>query len=104
MLNLFNPLAIFAPSGLSLMRILTGISRSITIAREVMPIYRQMRPVLEKFPAVINKLYGMQNKIYNFRDQNIQKFDDFRRRDYNNEIKKIISEKVNSQNSPIFFQ
>lgn len=53
---MFNTLTSLTSSGLSWLKILTGISKSLDIAREILPIYHQMKPIISKVPVLLGKL------------------------------------------------
>lgn len=70
-------------NNLSLFKLLDGLTKSINIAKKIIPLYRELQPIINKSNEYFNKLSinEKQNKI-------------------NNNIK----EEIITSNKPIFFQ
>ncbi len=70
-------------NNLSLLKLLDGLTKSINIAKKIIPLYRELQPIINKSNEYFNKLSinEKQNKI-------------------NNNIK----EEIITSNKPIFFQ
>lgn len=82
-------------SSFSLGRILSGISKTLSIANKAIPIYQQLKPAISNMPTLIKTVKSItatpkNNKI---QTSNIN----------NNQTKKIISNS-NSTNNPVFFR
>ena len=74
-------------NNLSLIKILSGLNKTINITKQVIPIYKQVKPIISKSGTFINKL---NQPISNNKLQNIKN------------INNIPTEK--NTNNPIFFQ
>ncbi len=92
-------------SGLSLARIITGISKSLTVANQVIPLYEQMKPMVtnarKAFSILkeINLKPNQNNTNVTLNNSNIENIN-------NNQTKKIATnQKINSNfNNPSFFK
>lgn len=75
-------------NGLSLIKIISGLSKTLNIAREVIPIYKQVKPIISNSGKLLS---GLNNFSLNKQ-----------KNDNNNtsttELKKI------TNNNPVFFQ
>jgi hypothetical protein len=53
-------------NNLSLIKILSGLNKTINITKQVLPIYKQVKPMLSKSGALLSKLnQPINNKISN---------------------------------------
>ena len=50
-------------SGISLLKILGGISKSLGIAKEIIPIYKEVKPLIQKFPLLLVRVNGLKTYI-----------------------------------------
>lgn len=50
-----------AANGLSLVRILGSLSRTVGIIRQLTPIYKEIKPVLQKAPILFEKINSLRN-------------------------------------------
>lgn len=97
------------PSGLSLTRIITGVSKSLSIANQVIPLYEQMKPMVtnaRKAFSILKEINlkpnqntsnnSSKNASNNNNNNNVE----------NNQIKKIATnQRINSNfNNPSFFK
>jgi len=67
--NILNPNSL--RSGLSLSKILFGVSRSLQIAKNIVPIYQQISPLVRKVPSIINGFTNMKNNIANIQNKSV---------------------------------
>lgn len=81
-------------SGLSLVRVLGSISRTLGVIRQFAPIYRDIKPLLRKAPLVLEK-------INNFRRLPFNVNNDISNTDMSNIIEKT---PTLSNSGPVFFQ
>ena len=59
---MFSGLTAGGGGGLSLLKILGGLSKTIGIARQILPIYQDVKPLLQGVPKVFTKLSDLQNR------------------------------------------
>ncbi len=71
-------------NSLSLLKIIDGLSKSINIAKKIIPIYKEVKPLINKSEEYIKKLQNI----------NVNK----------QPIKKEITTQTTSTSKPIFFQ
>lgn len=71
-------------NSLSLLKIIDGLSKSINIAKKIIPIYKEVKPLINKSEEYIKKLQNI----------NVSK----------QPIKKEITTQTASSSKPIFFQ
>ena len=81
-------------SGLSLTKVLGGISKGLSIANQVIPLYQQAKPMIQNARKVMNVL-GELKKTNNINKTTV---------DVKNVKEKTESLKIQSTNSPVFFQ
>ncbi len=81
-------------SGLSLTKVLGGISKGLSIANQVIPLYQQAKPMIQNARKVMNVL-GELKKTNNISKTTV---------DVKNAKEKTESLKIQSTNSPVFFQ
>ncbi len=81
-------------SGLSLTKVLGGISKGLSIANQVIPLYQQAKPMIQNARKVMNVL-GELKKTNNISKTTF---------DVKNVKEKTESLKIQSTNSPVFFQ
>ena len=81
-------------SGLSLTKVLGGISKGLSIANQVIPLYQQAKPMIQNARKVMNVL-GELKKTNNISKTTV---------DVKNVKEKTESLKIQSTNSPVFFQ
>lgn len=81
-------------SGLSLTKVLGGISEGLSIANQVIPLYQQAKPMIQNARKVMNVL-GELKKTNNISKTTV---------DVKNVKEKTESLKIQSTNSPVFFQ
>ena len=81
-------------SGLSLTKVLGGISKGLSIANQVIPLYQQAKPMIQNARKVMNVLGELK------KTNNISKTT----ADVKNVKEKTESLKIQSTNSPVFFQ
>ena len=81
-------------SGLSLTKVLGGISKGLSIANQVIPLYQQAKPMIQNARKVMNVL-GELKKTNNMSKTTV---------DVKNVKEKTESLKIQSTNSPVFFQ
>lgn len=84
-------------SGLSFTKILTGISKTLNIANQVIPLYKEAKPMLNNAKTVLSVLKGINtpNNSGNTSTKNNQIS--------NNTIKKDTVLKNSNTNNPSFF-
>lgn len=83
--------------GLSLIKVLNGISKGLGIVKEIMPIYKEFSPLIKKVPTIFEKLSSVQASI-----KETHSFMEKKREDIS-----VFSENIQtnlSKNSPTFFQ
>ncbi len=83
-------------SGLSLMRILGSLSKTMGIVKQFAPLYKEVKPLLSKAPAFFQRLNSIRNSAYNMRELGTAMSKNFD--DSSNQKPEV------SSNSPIFFQ
>lgn len=91
---MFNQVNSFG-NGLSIIKVLHGISRSLGIAKQFIPLYTEIKPLIAKIHPIIKHLRDLNGEIINrssFVHSNIKEAN------YSD-----VQEKSNT-NSPIFFQ
>ena len=81
-------------SGLSFTKVLGGISKGLSIANQVIPLYQQAKPMIQNARKVMNVL-GELKKTNNISKTTV---------DVKNVKEKTESLKIQSTNSPVFFQ
>ena len=81
-------------SGLSLTKVLGGISKGLSIANQVIPLYQQAKPMIQNARKVMNVL-GELKKTNNISKTTV---------DVKNVKEKTESLKIQSTNSAVFFQ
>lgn len=81
-------------SGLSLTKVLGGISKGLSIANQVIPLYQQAKPMIQNARKVMSVL-GELKKTNNISKTTV---------DVKNVKEKTESLKIQSTNSPVFFQ
>ena len=81
-------------SGLTLTKVLGGISKGLSIANQVIPLYQQAKPMIQNARKVMNVL-GELKKTNNISKTTV---------DVKNVKEKTESLKIQSTNSPVFFQ
>lgn len=81
-------------SGLSLTKVLGGISKGLSIANQVIPLYQQAKPMIQNARKVMNVL-GELKKTNNISKTTV---------DVKNVKEKTESLMIQSTNSPVFFQ
>ena len=81
-------------SGLSLAKVLGGISKGLSIANQVIPLYQQAKPMIQNARKVMSVL-GELKKTNNISKTTV---------DVKNVKEKTESLKIQSTNSPVFFQ
>lgn len=81
-------------SGLSLTKVLGGISKGLSIANQVIPLYQQAKPMIQNARKVMNVL-GELKKTNSISKTTV---------DVKNVKEKTESLKIQSTNSPVFFQ
>ena len=81
-------------SGLSLTKVLGGISKGLSIANQVIPLYQQAKPMIQNARKVMN-VVGELKKTNNISKTTV---------DVKNVKEKTESLKIQSTNSPVFFQ
>ncbi len=57
--------------GLSLMRLLGTLSRTIGMVRQITPIYKDMKPLFSKVPLFLEKLNNIRNVNYNIKNYSL---------------------------------
>lgn len=82
-------------SGLSFSKILFGLSRSLQIAKNIVPIYEQVSPLIKKVPSVMNKISTFRNQIYNINTSSLSNSS-------NNNIINTQKKSIKADNSNIF--
>lgn len=65
-MNGLNALA--GGGGLSLVRILGTLSRTIGVVRQISPIYKDIKPLLSKAPLFFERLNNMRNAAVNLKN------------------------------------
>lgn len=96
MFGTINTISKFGNSGISLLRILGGISKSLGIAREIMPIYKEIKPLIQKFPQLLDRVNSIKNYTVSENDSVLHKITNL---DAN---PSILSN--SNKNNPSFFQ
>lgn len=81
-------------SGLSLAKVLGGISKGLSIVNQVIPLYQQAKPMIQNARKVMSVL-GELKKTNNISKTTV---------DVKNVKEKTESLKIQSTNSPVFFQ
>lgn len=81
-------------SGLTLAKVLGGISKGLSIANQVIPLYQQAKPMIQNARKVMSVL-GELKKTNNTSKTTV---------DVKNVKEKTESLKIQSTNSPVFFQ
>ena len=81
-------------SGLSLTKVLGGISKGLSIANQVIPLYQQAKPMIQNARKVMSVL-GELKKTNNISKTTV---------DVKNVKEKTESLMIQSTNSPVFFQ
>lgn len=87
-------------SGLSIGKVISGISKSLNVANQLIPIYREVKPVIGNAKTILSTLKEFRNpNIKNTQKTILNK---------NKNIKKDISLKENTSNistnnNPVFF-
>ncbi len=59
-------------SGLSLVRILGTLSRTLGVVRQFSPLYKDIKPLLSKAPIFFERLANIRNTAMNFKNYNSQ--------------------------------
>lgn len=77
-------------SGLSLVKIISGLSKSLNIAREVIPIYQQAKPMISNARKAFEVLKGFNTKVSSNQNKTISENRD--------------SYVVSNPNNPSFFK
>lgn len=77
-------------NGISLLKIISGLSKTLNIANQILPIYKQVKPLISNYKNTLNKLPLNQNQKSS--PQN------------NTPEATIIAEQKNPTNKPTFFQ
>lgn len=85
-------------SGLSLMRILGSLSKTVGIVRQFAPIYKEVKPLLSKAPAFFQKLNSIRNTTSTMRDTGRELAMSF------GNPAPVPTENTTSSNGPVFFQ
>jgi len=52
-------------NGLSLVKVLSGISKSLNIAKEIIPIYEQAKPLMQNVSKIFNTTKNTKSKVQN---------------------------------------
>jgi len=52
----------YVSSGLSLTKVLGGISKTLSIANQVIPLYREAKPMINNAKTILNVLKGLNTK------------------------------------------
>lgn len=78
-------------SGISIVRILGSLSKTVGIVRQFAPIYKDIKPLLKKAPILFEKINSLRNTTYNIKNYDYQ--------DITNK-----TEENNNANGPTFFQ
>ena len=76
-------------NGLSLAKIISGLSKTLSIARQAIPLYKEFKPMLEKSSNFLSSLNNSSNNKNNNEVKQINKSD---------------PKKINTNNNPQFFQ
>ena len=76
-------------NGLSLIKIITGLSKTLSIAYQILPLYSQIKPLISKKDDLKSSLQNINNKINQIK---------------NNHPKDISNYKIVNHNGPTFFQ
>lgn len=86
-------------SGLSIIKILTGINKSLSIAKEILPIYESVKPAIQNSGKIVSSLKsGNLFKINNTKNNISTKNESQRKNTTNSSISNY------NVNSPSFFQ
>ena len=85
-------------SGLSLTKVLGGISRGLSIANQVIPLYQQAKPMIQNVKKVMSVL-----KEFNKPSNNINSINNKTTVEVNSK-EKTETFKVQSGSTPVFFQ
>lgn len=59
-------------SGLSLVRILGSLSRTMGVVKQIAPIYKEVKPLLSKAPLFFQKLNSLRNVTYNMQNTGLE--------------------------------
>lgn len=59
-----------ASSGLSLVRVLGTLSRTLGIVRQISPIYKEIKPIISKAPVFLERLGALRMNANNFKNLN----------------------------------
>ena len=73
-------------NSLSLVKIISGLSKTLNVANKLIPLYQEVKPYIGKANKFINNINNLP----------ISKS--------NNNIKEIVEDKINKFNQPTFFQ
>lgn len=91
----FLPSLVGSSGGLSLVRILGTVSRTIGMFRQVSPIINDLKPLISKVPVLMNRLSNIRNTTYNLYSSSIN----------NTATGNIIPKTPNNNvQGPVFFQ
>lgn len=77
-------------NGLSLLKIITGLSKTLNIANQLLPLYSQIKPIIQKRNDIFSSIQTFNNKLANPIS--------------NNSINNNLSNKPINNNGPTFFQ
>lgn len=93
----FGPILGGATGGLSFVRILGSISKSLGIVREIAPIYRDMKPLFAKAPLLFEKINNIRNMTASFKEIP-------RSLEYSTPINNMPNMPIQNGSGPVFFQ
>lgn len=84
-------------SGLSLGKIISGISKSLSVVNQLLPLYREIKPVIGNAKTILSTL----KEVGSVKAISSQKI--INQSDPNNTKDTSINESISSNNQPVFF-
>ena len=84
-------------SGLSLGKIISGISKSLSVVNQLLPLYREIKPVIGNAKTILSTL----KEVGSVKAISSQKI--INQSDPNNTKDTSVNESISSNNQPVFF-
>lgn len=86
-----------ASSGLSLVRVLGTLSRTLGIVRQISPIYKEIKPIISKAPVFLERLGALRMNANNLKNLNFGNSTPMKSTNETDNIQK-------NNSGPVFFQ
>lgn len=84
-----------ATGGLSLVRVLGTLSRTLGLVRQISPLYKEIKPLIAKAPVFFEKMSALRSNVENLRNLN---------NGFNVQNTPMTEDSRPSSGGPVFFQ